>query len=624
MGLLELLQAGDVETFNMQRGERSRLDLYAAELAEKNLCGVDLSGANLDKSDFTDSDLTDATLVKTSMTGIDGSGMKMVNALGVNIRLKEAWLDGADLSGADFSRGNLSDACLEGSLGVDLALAGAKLRGANVKGAKWRGVDLAETHMHKADFTGADLSTGDLTEASGAEIVLDSCLLDGVTAINARFPGAQIKGASAVGARFTSANLSGADLSGSDFTNADLSGANLTDAVLTGAIFKGTVLADACLDGVDFTDVSMLGADLSGVDPTSVKLSATQLEEVAAIGIPVDPEVALNFREVSAARVGDTVVVHWKNEEGEETFTLRYAVLGAKRDPVMGVLPVPEDSVLATAVSVVDGGCRIAVIRERPGGVAAAIYGIDGDGNFSSESTSILGYEPVVKPIARGRGSDLLLWGLARRGPTLVLHKLDSEGFAPIHSEQVATARGFLGRHQPVLACKGGVVMAVGERGVGKPLRTPEGFPGQLAVGVSFEDQVLAVWVEPRRGTMPGGLRYASLAVRGAPEVAVLSTKAGVTSMDAIATDNGVEVVWVEAGDDGLDIPVICRVVLPGGEPEIIGEGVQMADQVTYAPAVKGPPWIVLTTLRDEVVVLDEKGKTVVVFQDQKTAALEK
>ncbi len=623
MGLLELLQAGDVETFNMQRGERSRPDLFAADLAEKSLRGVDLSGANVDKSDFTDSDLTDATLVKTSMTGIDGSGMKLVNALGVKVRLKEAWLDKADLSGADFSRANLTEACLEGSLGKDLALTGAKLREANAKSVVWRGVDLAESHLHKADFTGADLSQGDMTEASGAEIILDGAQLDGVAAIAARFPGAQMKGASGVGARFTSANLSGADLSGADFTNADLSGANLTDAVLTGATFKGTVLADACLDGVDFTDVTLTGADLSGVDPTSLTLTSEQRDAVAAIGIAIDPDVGLNFLELCAARVGDGVVIQWKNEEAEDSFTLRYAMLCPGKDPIMGVLPVPEESALATTMSAVEDGCRIVVVRERPGGVAAVCYRVDTDGSFGSASTASLGYEPGVKPIARGEGKNLLLWGLARRGPTLILHKLDEEGFNPIHSETVATARGFLGRHMPVLACKGGVVMPVTRRGAGKPLRTPDGYPGRMALGVAHEDQVLAVWLVPRVGDAPGGLRFSWLAVRGAPEVNVLTMLAGVTSMDATSTPEGIEVVWVEAGDDGLDVPGVHRVLLPSGNIEAIGTDIKMADTVTYAPGPSGRPWIVVTTLRDEVVVLNEKGETVTTLRDPRAAELD-
>jgi len=617
MGLLELLQDGDVESFNMQRGERSRPDLFAAELAEKNLKGVDLSGANLDKSDFTESDLSDATLVKASMTGIDGSGMKLVNALGLKVRLKEAWLDNADLSGADLSRANLSEACLEGSTGEDLALPGAKLREANVKGAHWKGVDLAESHLHKADFTGADLRSADFTEASGAEIILDGARLDSASAVGARFPGAQLKGTSAVGARFSSANLSGADLSGADFTNADLSGANLTEAILTGAILKGTILADACLDGVDFSGVSMVGADLSGVDPTSLVLSPEQVEDIAAIGIAVDPEVPLTFLELCAARIDDGVLVHWKNEEDEETFTLRYAVIRPGRDAVMGVLPVREESVLATAMSAVDDGCRIIAIRDRPGGVAAVCYRVDADGGLTSAATASLGYEPCVRPIARGDGKNLLLWGLARRGPTLVLHQLDEEGFAPVRSSGVPTARGFLGRHQPVLACKGGVVMAVTPSGAGKPLRTPEGYPGRMSVGVAHDDQVLAVWLVQRKGDSPGGLRFSWLAVRGAPEVGVLSTKSGVTAVDATSTPDGVAVVWVEAGEDGLDVPATYRILLPGGEPERIAVQVEMADGVTFAPGPAGRPWIAITTLRDEVVVLDDNAKEVARFLGQ-------
>ena len=620
MGLLELLQNGDVESFNLQRGERSRPELFAAELAEMNLKGVDLSGANLDKSDFTEADLSDATLVKASMTGIDGSGMKLVNAIGLKVRLKEAWLDNADLSGADLTRANLSEACLEGSLGEDLSLSGAKLREANAKSVRWKGVDLAESHLHKADFTGADLRSADFTEASGAELVLDGAKLDGASAVGARFPAAQLKGVSAVGARFASANLSGADLSGADFTNADLSGANLTDAILAGAIFKGTILADACLDGVDFSGVSLLGADMSGVDPTSLVLTPAQLEDVAALGVAVDPNVALTFLELGAVRLDDGVLLHWKNEEDEETFTLRYAVVRPGRESVMGVLPVREESVLATAMAAVHDGGRILAIRDRPGGVGVVCYHIDSDGGLTSAATANLGYEPCVRPIARGVDGSLLLWGLARRGPTLVLHKLDEEGFVPVRSAGVPTARGFLGRHQPVLACKGGVVMAITERGAGKPLRTPDGYPGRMSVGVAHEDQVLAVWLVQRHGDSPGGLRFSWLAVRGAPEVDVLSIKSGVTSMDAISTPEGVWVAWVEAGEDGLDVPSTYRILLPGGEPERIAATVEMADGVTFASGPQGQPWIVLNTLRDEVVVLDEKGKQVGKFVDTRAS----
>ena len=81
MDLLELLAAGDVDGFNQQRGARSRLDFFAADLAGVDLTGVDLSGANLDKADLSGTNLTDASLYKTSMTGIDGTGMTLTRAL---------------------------------------------------------------------------------------------------------------------------------------------------------------------------------------------------------------------------------------------------------------------------------------------------------------------------------------------------------------------------------------------------------------------------------------------------------------------------------------------------------------------------------------------------------------
>src|SRR5690606_30255242 len=44
MDLLELLTRGDVDAFNNQRGDRARLDFFAADLPGLSLVGIDLSG----------------------------------------------------------------------------------------------------------------------------------------------------------------------------------------------------------------------------------------------------------------------------------------------------------------------------------------------------------------------------------------------------------------------------------------------------------------------------------------------------------------------------------------------------------------------------------------------------
>ena len=73
MSLLELLTSGQVAEFNAQRGQRRRVELFAADLAGASIPGVDLSGANLEKSDLTGADLTDANLSKADLSGIDGT-----------------------------------------------------------------------------------------------------------------------------------------------------------------------------------------------------------------------------------------------------------------------------------------------------------------------------------------------------------------------------------------------------------------------------------------------------------------------------------------------------------------------------------------------------------------------
>ena len=107
---LELLEKEAVETFNGRRTERTRIELFAADLSEKKLAGVDLSNANLEKSDLTGTDLTDANLMKANLAGIDGSGAILRDALALRCRFKDAWMDDTELSYGDFTESDFADA----------------------------------------------------------------------------------------------------------------------------------------------------------------------------------------------------------------------------------------------------------------------------------------------------------------------------------------------------------------------------------------------------------------------------------------------------------------------------------------------------------------------------------
>lgn len=566
MELAALLIAEDVGAFNAQRSERSRPELFAVELAEKVLHGADLSNANLEKSDLTGTDLTDGNVTRANLSGIDGSGMKLTDALGLRARFKGAWMDGADLSGADLAQADFAEANLERSTGSYIRLSQARLRGCNATGAVWPDADLSEARLHQAIFIKADLRNADLTGATGAEADLSGATLDGILATEAKFPGANWSGARAAQARLMRINLSGADLSGIDLSAADLSNANLSGANLTGAKLTGAVLADANLDGADLTDADLSGADLTGLEPAELGLSDEVIAKLAAYGVSWDPDAPLVFSDVSVARRKNDVAVVWTNPEGDEGRSIRWAIVGRKGIK-HGAVPVPASAVLDLQIAATETGFLIVVLRARPEGVVVQVTPLV-RGKLGAPRQGVLGYEPQVKPVLEYWGEQLVLLGLARRGPTLVVHDLSAEEPAAIGSDRVGTAQGFL-RGQPVLACKGGVVIPVVRGAAGKPRRTPQGFPGSRGLVAPLPDgtDLLAVWVQPRIGDRPGGLRTSVIGARHAPVAESFTRLAGIIGLDALSDPGGVRIVWAVAGDSGDGATSLRTALLPEGDP---------------------------------------------------------
>ncbi len=562
--LAELLAAEKVDEFNEQRGERSRPDLFAVDLAGKNLSGADLSGANLEKADLTEADLTEANLMKALLAGIDGTGAMLVDVLGLRARFKGAFIDAANLSGSDFTEADFADAVLEGSTGVGVRMTRARLRACDAASVNWAGADLSEAKLHKANFTNADLHNADLTETTGAEADFSGARLDGIVGVDMRFPGAVLVGASLCAARIPGANLAGADLTGADLSRADLSRVNLAGANLTGANLTGAVLADACLDDAVLTDANLEDVDMTGLDPTSLGLDAETIEGLSGFGVAFNPDAALHVAKPSVARNGDLVAIVWENPDGDELTSVRFAVVrGTKVHS--GVVPIAGDMVLDRQVVHYGEGFLLVVTRERPDGPAVVTIPLSPDGQIGPSMSAPLGYDPGVKPVLHSDGTTVRMWGLARRGPTLVVHELGETGLRPVNSERVATARGFLGG-QPVLACKGGVLIPVGPKGAAAPRRSPDGFGGRWGLAAPAGEDLVAVWVLRAVGDTPGGIRHALIARRGAPRADVLTLISGVVGVAARPIDDEqVQLVWVEAGEDGLDPTTVHRATLPEG-----------------------------------------------------------
>lgn len=602
MELVELLEAEDVSAFNAKRGERGRPDLFAADLAGKNLSGVDLSNANADKSDLTGSDLSRSTLVKAWLNEIDGSGMNLTDALGLKVRMRGAFLDKAILVRADFTRGDLAEATLAGANADQIHLSRARLREVDATGAVLTDADLSEASLPKANFTGADLRRADLTEVKALEAVFTNARLDGAVGQDCKLMSAVFISASLVGVRLQNANLTGADLTGADLTAADLTGANLTGAVLAGAKLTGACLAGACLDDVDLTGLDLADVDMSGLDPTSLGLTEEQTQQLSRYGVLWDPDAALRFVGISAARHGDQVGVIWENADQDDVSSLRWAMLGAEGVGVHGVVQVPTDVVLATTVVGSPDGVDALVLRERAGSVAVVRIRM---GEEATSTTRVLGYPPAVRPVASSIDGVLHMWGLGKRGPLLVVQKWGDEALEPLVSKELTTARGFLGRHHPVLSCKGDVLLAVGIGGPGRPLRSPPGFPGKMATAAPQDDYVWCAWVERKVGDTPGGLRAARVGGRGQVVVESLTQHDIVRSLDAIAWNDGVELAWIERRVEGC---WLLRARLGEDARPALVVQVEIADaaEVCFAPGADVAPWLVITTDDDELVVLDE------------------
>ncbi|MEZ4316583.1 MAG: pentapeptide repeat-containing protein [Myxococcota bacterium] len=612
MSLLDLLVAENVAEFNATRGERAKVDLFAADLAEKSLPEVDLSGADVDKADLTGSDLTSAGLYKARMNGIDGTGMKLVDCLGARVKLREAWLDQADLSGSDFANADLSEAVVTKSTGKGVRLSGAKLKDLDAREANWEDADLSSTHLSKANFTGATLSRVDFTEAAGAEVLFENAKLDAVTASSARFPASKFMNAVLVGAKFDGANLSESDFTGADLTGADFTGANLTKAVLTGATLTGAVFSEAGLEGVDFTGLVLEDVDLTGIDPEVIGLSAEQREQVMIAGIPINPDARLKPSKPSVARNGNLIAGIWENDDGEETVSLRWFARTPK-GVTNGVVPVMSGSLLTRAAVACGDGVDLVLIRERPGGIAFERFHVGPNGKLVPGAVANLGYQPQVVPILQPHKEGIRMWGLARRGPTLVVSADTPEGLQPVSTKTLPTALGFLGRHYPFLACKGGVVMPCTASGAGAPLKRPEGYPGKLATAVEADKRWLALWVEPPQGRDKGGIRCAWLGTRGEPEVEAVTNNGAVLSLDAIAFDEVVHLTWVELV--GLGETRAFVQVLPDGAPRQLP--IDDVDELVFAPGPGNAPLLVATTDEERITMMALDGKVLGVLAEE-------
>ncbi len=573
MTLHELLLAQNVAEFNARRGQRVTLDLFAADLANLVLPGVDLSGANLEKADFSSADLSGANLSKATLVGADFTGAKLPRAIAIKARLREAYLGGADLCEAELSGADLSE---------------ADLSAANVGRARLGGARLREVSARHASFDAAEMS-------------------------EAKLAGADLRDAEFVGTTLREADLSRATLDGATFEDADLSGARLTGASLKGARLFGTRFAGADLSAADLTGAQVDDhTDFSGADLTDAVMDAELTERLRggpARIVPANTAVELHIDEPWVAQSGNHVAVLWFNAEDEADEVLRVAVREIGGDPAGAAaeIPVPSAQVVAKLVLPAPDGFRAVLLVDKPGGMDVTVFEIGLDGVPGPGRSFRLGYTLTALPVVVPDGDGFLLHGLGRG--MLSVHRWSPEGLTERMRAPASTFRGFPDRFSPVIFTKGGTVTAVEADGIGRLLTAPPGFPGRLQAACALREELIALaWVTKEEK----GLRVQRLGADTEPHR--LDATHPIGSVDLKAVEGGWWLAWMREPVADRDIPVPMALFVP--ESGSIGKpitllGAKDADDLEDLRFVlgDGPPRLAAVTLEETLVVI-EIGKT--------------
>jgi uncharacterized protein YjbI with pentapeptide repeats len=291
-------------------------DLSEQDLTGRDLSGMDLSGANLEGAILTRAklsranlrgarlkrailyraDLCEADLTRADLTQVNASHVRAVEAVFTGAKLDYAFFEDADLFGATlagvqgeypvFVRARLAavkakDASLPNADFTKASLDGADFRGAVLRACQFskctaERVDMTGAKINGASFGGAVLRGACLDSVAGDRTIWARANLDGADLSFAVLPAGHFVEVSAVGARFFGANLKEcrfyrATLDGAELVRANLFSADLRNARLSGTKFNGSSLYDA----------AFIGAAGAGTDFTGANLTRSTLERMS-------------------------------------------------------------------------------------------------------------------------------------------------------------------------------------------------------------------------------------------------------------------------------------------------------------------------------------------------------
>lgn len=314
----DILMQG-VDVWNKWREENPKIwisfggyDLRRSSLAYGKEYGdlgyvADLSGINFSGIELVDTSFKNMCLVEANLSGSNVSESNLSGA-----HLRKANLRSADLRGVDFSKANLSEANLSGT----------DLRGSIDHTGTDHHTDYALIVFHTnfsdallfhTNFSRANLSRIDLSQMDLQQVVLDDAnlqeanlansLLQGICLTSTNLSGANLRNANLRNATLRGVNLSDADLTGADLSNAKILKTNFSGAILSTANFSHALLdasdlSGAYLCGTNFHNATFIGCRIYGIAAWDTQLDDAKQENFI-ITPPEQSEITVDNLEVA-------------------------------------------------------------------------------------------------------------------------------------------------------------------------------------------------------------------------------------------------------------------------------------------------------------------------------------
>ena len=469
--LLKLLKNGEVEKFNQQRP--SFLDLFAADLSNANLPGVNLSDVNLDKADLSNANLEGADLTKTKVNGADFTEANLCSIFAPDSKWDEAYLGEANLTDADLS--------------------GASMNEIEAPKANFERAILENTYMKNSDLSDCNFNDAELLKTK----------LTGSNIQRSIFTNAVMHGVKMAKTNLSHCNFEHGKMTGGLLAEANLTAANLQNAILNNANLDQAIVADAKLKNCNLTR-----ADITGVDTTTANFKKAIVDEISAdLGVfpqaklPLAPHVFIEDPQVAIHKT--SIAVMWINHESPKKY-LRVirAKIGGERSSDIIAVPSPVDLLKAYSLISTAEGFVVMCIEERPSGRFAVFYKIPSRGKAKAFCRVRLQYTtssfrnaifPNFKLCPHPKG--VVLYIIARNYPKIRTHFVKFSGEHYPDGFDLPTVNGFIGKDQAIALTKGGTLAVLSPTRPIDMLSCPTGFPGKMC-DVDFLDNIPTVaWV---------------------------------------------------------------------------------------------------------------------------------